>query len=356
MIRELSANTSPFGINRYGNFPVGLLGGPVNGAVVYGTSAIRRKVSSFTAKGLGLQSPQTPGKPTTTTGVSPSKLGVSNVRSGAPHGWECARQVDNQRAKRGLEPWEAVVTADLDLQRAILEWRARAAAEHRSAAQAARLLHLGVVLGLDRAHIDALARTVADELDHAALALGVARALGGDDAPVDVELALLLPGPGRGPLAEALLLCLTELCVGETLAVDLFATMRAAATQPEARSALDRILRDEPRHRRWAWRHLDALLRLDPEGGRRLLNDALEGILTGFASAYADVPAALDPGATGRAAGLLSGSTWRRVFWRTWSRQLRPKLSRAGLEAPRFAARAEARGSLPPTGAVHAGT
>lgn len=248
------------------------------------------------------------------------------------------------------------MTDELDLQRAILEWRARAAAEHRSAAQAARLLHLSVVLGLDRTHIDALARTVTDELDHAALAHAVSLALGGDDAPVDVELSLLLPEPGRGPLAEALLLCLAELCVGETLAVDLFATMRVAATHPEARVALDRILRDEPRHRRWAWRHLDALLALDPEGGRQLLNGALEGVLAGAAAAYAEVPADLDPGAIGRAAGLLTGATWRRVFWRVWARQLHPKLSRAGLVAPRFAARAEARGSLRRSGVVPAGT
>ena len=245
------------------------------------------------------------------------------------------------------------MSADHDVERAILEWRARAAAEHRSAAQAARLLHLCVVLGVDRAHVDALARTVADELDHAALSHGVARALGGDDAPVDVDLALLLPGPGQGPLAEGLLLCLSELCVGETLAVDLFAEMRAQATQPEARAALDRILRDEPRHRRWAWRHLDALLALDPAGGRRLLNGALEGVLEGVAAAYGEVPEALDPGPRGRAAGLLPGAVWRRVFWRTWSRHLRPRLSRAGLEAPRFAARAQPRGSLRTAAGAH---
>lgn len=233
-----------------------------------------------------------------------------------------------------------------DVQRAIAEWRARAVAEHRSAAEAARLLHLMVALGVDRLHIDALLRTVQDELDHAELALRVSASLGGPDAPVDVDLRLLAPVGTRGPLGDALLLCLQELCIGETLAVPLFRSLRAGTTHPVARAALDRILRDEPRHQRWAWRHLDALLAIDAVGGRALLNGALEAILARFAGAYGEVPLGLHASPAALALGLMPGEAWQRSFWSCWHRSLRPRLDRRGLAAPAFCARAADRGTL----------
>ena len=235
------------------------------------------------------------------------------------------------------------------IQRAILEWRSRAAAEHRSAAEAARLLHAMVALGVDRRHVDALSVTVSDELDHAALALDVSLALGGPDVPVDVDLRSFEAPERRGLLGDSLLLCLRELCIGETLAVPLFRAMFEGTTHPVARLALLRIIRDEPRHQRWAWAHLDALLAIDPDGGRSLLCEALDATLHGFADSYGEVvetaPAAA--GAAARGLGLLPAEVWRRTFWGSWHRSLRPRLERRGLVAVRFAERAAARGSLP---------
>jgi hypothetical protein len=49
-------------------------------------------------------------------------------------------------------------------------------------------------------------------------------------------------------------------CLGATLAVPLFRDLREGCSVPVARRALDRILRDEVRHRDFGWTLLDWLL------------------------------------------------------------------------------------------------
>src|SRR6185436_3095296 len=49
-------------------------------------------------------------------------------------------------------------------------------------------------------------------------------------------------------------------CLGETVAVPLFRHLRERCTEAVARAALDRILRDEVRHRDFGWDLLDWLL------------------------------------------------------------------------------------------------
>jgi hypothetical protein len=49
-------------------------------------------------------------------------------------------------------------------------------------------------------------------------------------------------------------------CLGETVAVRLFRRLRDEASVPVARTALDRILRDEVFHRDFGWAMLDWLL------------------------------------------------------------------------------------------------
>src|SRR5690606_29897147 len=49
-------------------------------------------------------------------------------------------------------------------------------------------------------------------------------------------------------------------CLGETVAVRLFSRLREQTTVPVARAALDRILRDEVRHREFGWALLAWLL------------------------------------------------------------------------------------------------
>jgi len=49
-------------------------------------------------------------------------------------------------------------------------------------------------------------------------------------------------------------------CLGETVAVRLFSRLRQPCTQPDARAALDRILKDEVRHKEFGWTTLEWLL------------------------------------------------------------------------------------------------
>ena len=48
-------------------------------------------------------------------------------------------------------------------------------------------------------------------------------------------------------------------CLGETVAVPLFSHLRERCTESLPRAALDRILRDEVRHRDFGWDLLDWL-------------------------------------------------------------------------------------------------
>jgi hypothetical protein len=63
-------------------------------------------------------------------------------------------------------------------------------------------------------------------------------------------------------------------CIGETIAVPLFAALREACTVPIARRTLDRVLLDEVRHRDFGWLLLDHLLERDDSGAMRALVDA----------------------------------------------------------------------------------
>ena len=51
-------------------------------------------------------------------------------------------------------------------------------------------------------------------------------------------------------------------CLGETAAVRLFHRMRVQCSVPVARAALDRVLRDEARHRDFGWALLEWQLTL----------------------------------------------------------------------------------------------
>lgn len=221
-----------------------------------------------------------------------------------------------------------------DVEQSIEEWRRRCVAEYASAAKAARMAHLLIALGADRGLIDLALRVTRDELDHAELSAAVARALGDGGPPAPVELPLLLGPPDPRPLAAAAALLLEDFCIGETLAVPLFSAMQAGATEPAAVAALARIRRDERVHRAFAWRALDALLDVDPEGVRRLIGGLLPAASARFAQAYGGVPLTLTPGPVGRAAGLLDGAGWRRVFTQAWEGEVEPRFAARGWSAP----------------------
>jgi hypothetical protein len=145
------------------------------------------------------------------------------------------------------------------------EWLRRTQAEYRSSAITAQvglwLLQLGAPPQLIRQGL----RIVNDELRHAELSHRVYRSAGGTEiAPLAREL-LGLHATNAG-LERDLTRAITQIyCLGETAAVRLFHRLREPCTVPVARAALDRVLRDEVRHRDFGWTALEWLLGL-PQG------------------------------------------------------------------------------------------
>ena len=141
------------------------------------------------------------------------------------------------------------------------EWTRRTQAEYTSAALAGQvtvwLLEAGAPPDLIR---DGL-RVVDDELVHSELSAEVAAAAadGGFAPPVIDRSSLVLPG-GDDPLTALLRPVVRFFCIGETVAVPLFRMLRQNCAVPVARRALDRVLRDEGRHRQFGWDVLDWLI------------------------------------------------------------------------------------------------
>ena len=202
-------------------------------------------------------------------------------------------------------------------ERTLLEWRNRVAAEYRLAALTAQVVHWMIVAALPRERIGEGQRLVADELDHARLSHACLVALGGPDEPAVLDPAALAAPDDEGVLAALVDSIVRNFCLGETLAVPLFAAMWAEAEEPAVRSVIERVLRDETRHRQFGWDVLDELLARDEEGVRARVVATLPAFLAELGGLYApdgDGPP-VEP--EERRYGLLDLDDYRRVFWET---------------------------------------
>ena len=110
-----------------------------------------------------------------------------------------------------------------------------------------------------------------------------------------------------------------------------------ATTGPLARRALDRILRDEVRHRDFGWTALDWLLE-QPDGAvvRAHLTAALPAWLHEMEASYGD---ALESGLDGitadeRAWGLAPAREYAAILHRAVDRDYRPRFERLGIALP----------------------
>lgn len=139
------------------------------------------------------------------------------------------------------------------------EWRARIAAEYTSAAIAQQVTLWLIQAGAPPELIDAGLAIVADELAHSRLSHEVYTAAGGTAPPVIVREHLGLARRDAVLELDLLSAIVRVFCLGETVAVPLFKHLRAACTEAIARTALDRILVDEVRHRDFGWDTLDWL-------------------------------------------------------------------------------------------------
>jgi hypothetical protein len=130
------------------------------------------------------------------------------------------------------------------------EWLRRVQAEYTSAAITQNftlwLMQIAASPDLIRSGL----RIAWDEMVHARMSHKTYVAAGGDRAPELVREKLLLRRDEAEPIEYAVMrVTLDTFCIGETVAVPLFKNLRESCTQPVARRALDRILRDEVRHR-----------------------------------------------------------------------------------------------------------
>ena len=168
-------------------------------------------------------------------------------------------------------------------------WRLRTVAEYTSAARTAELLHWLLAVGASPDTLGVCHRIVGDEMAHAEFSRAVYLEAGGDPAAVPVvRESLHLPHEAGQPLELRALAVLADVfCCGETVAVPLFAAIRAPVTVPVAKQALDRILADEGVHRAFGWDTLDELLeRLGPEA-RTWLRRKVPGYVQRVRVAYA---------------------------------------------------------------------
>ena len=212
------------------------------------------------------------------------------------------------------------------------EWARRVEAEYTSAAIAHTvslwLLQLGAPPDLIR---DGL-RVVDDELVHSELSAEVVAATQ-IDAPVAIDRTGLVLPTTHDPVADLSGAVVRYFCVGETLAVPLFAMLRRSAKVPVAWAALDRIGRDEVRHRQLGWDVLDWLLLTRPE-----LAGSVDAIAWPAALALRD--AHLGGSARGNddpvsqeaaAWGLASPAAYCATIDRALERDLGPRLAARGL-------------------------
>jgi hypothetical protein len=217
------------------------------------------------------------------------------------------------------------------------EWFRRVQAEYRSAAITQHLGLWLIQIGAPPALIADAGRIVGDEMIHAEKSHGVFVAAGGAGAPPLLREALAL-AQSRGPLEHDVLRAGVEVfCLGETVAVRLFKRMRQACTKPVARRALDRILRDEVRHREFGWTLLDWLLSTEhASASRALLAKELDEMLRRIRLSYAlgsEGHSVRSPpfAEADRAWGLIPVEEYARAVEETFERDYVPRFANLGV-------------------------
>ena len=213
------------------------------------------------------------------------------------------------------------------------EWRARIAAEYTSAAVTQHLVLWLIQAGAPPDLIDAGLSIVQDELVHSRMSHEVYTAAGGSAPPAIDRDALGLARTGGRLEDDILRVAVRVFCLGETVAVPLFKHMRERCTVEVARAALDRILRDEVRHRDFGWDLLDWL------DLPALVTPQLPAMLAELAASYGTGNAAVaaDDGAITdeeRAWGLAPPREYAQILARTIEKDFRPRFAARGVAIP----------------------
>jgi hypothetical protein len=221
--------------------------------------------------------------------------------------------------------------------RVAVEWLRRVEAEYTSAAITAELVQWLIRLGASPDLIRDGLRIVDDELEHASLSHAVATEAGANERPQLVQERLGLRRHAERPLLlDAALQGVEIFCLGETVAVPLFVAMREDCSVPVARQALDRIVRDEVRHRDFGWMLLAWLIDTHAEPMREAIANALPAMFERLRSSYgqSDFEARIDePGEADARWGLMPSPRYHEILLRTVERDYIPRFARVGIDA-----------------------
>ena len=218
------------------------------------------------------------------------------------------------------------------------EWSRRVEAEYRSAAITHHLVLWLIQLGVSPTLIEAGLRIVKDELAHARLSHRVLVAAGGGGAaPIAREsLGIRDAHPNDALEVRTTRAAVEVFCLGETVAVPLFSALRKGCTVPAAKHALDRILRDEVRHRDFGWDLLDHLLELPYAATvRQTVDRELGRMLASVARGYAPDGAEKrsEMADEDRAWGLMPTARYAEILTRAVERDYAPRFAKRGFDA-----------------------
>jgi len=124
-------------------------------------------------------------------------------------------------------------------------------------------------------------------------------------------------------------------CLGETVAVPLFKELRAACTVAPAKRALDRILRDEVRHRDFGWTLLSWLFESPLASQlRRTVESELPDYFDRLRRSYAPASASAISIAPADASwGLMPPAKYADCLRRTLERDWVPRFAKIGIDA-----------------------
>lgn len=246
-------------------------------------------------------------------------------------------------AERALQPAAASahplppVSGSLRVQ---TEWRARIAAEYTSAAITQHLGLWLIQVGAPPDLIDQCLVIVTDELVHSRMSHEVFVAAGGEEPPALDRGSLGLARREQVLELDVLKNGVRFFCLGETVAVPLFTHLRARCTEATARAALDRILRDEVRHRDFGWDLLDWLCvsHVAEEVVPRV-HAALPAMFDELDASYGVKSPAVadDDGAMtdeDRAWGLAPPKEYAEILEKTIEREYKPRFAARGITVP----------------------
>jgi hypothetical protein len=217
------------------------------------------------------------------------------------------------------------------------EWARRVEEEYRSASIAQHLTLWLIQIGASPDLVHAGMRIADDEMVHSEMSHAVLEAAGGSaPAPIPRETLELTRTPGDPLEHDVTRVAVRVFCLGETVAVPLFRRLREGCTVPVARRALDRVLRDEVRHRDFGW-SLFAWLLEHPMAPalRKLAEAALPADFARLRGAYGASPEMTEIDPKDRAWGLMSPSEYAAATERTLERDWIPRFRKLGIDARR---------------------